>query len=281
MISIITPVYNGVQYIDTCIKSVVAQSCPYVEHLIIDGKSNDGTVEIVSIYAQENSHIRWISEEDIGQSDAMNKGIAMAWGDIIGFLNVDDYYEPHVLQRVAGIFKTLPDPSLLVGNCNVVNRDGTLQYINKPKNLDLTHLLLGPVLNPHPINPSAYFYHKSLHEEIGLYNVDEHYALDLDFILRAVQVANVKYIDVTWGNFVMVEGSKTYVDSRRSQGFLRYKNVLKSYWKDLPFTRRYLVAFVYTLIQLPIIFQIVYFIKHPKEFLWRLKAKLAKFTDSF
>jgi glycosyltransferase involved in cell wall biosynthesis len=96
MISIITPVFNGEKFIASCIKNVIGQNCPYAEHIIIDGASTDSTASIVKTFADRYPHIRWVSEKDRGQSDAMNKGIALAQGTILGFLNVDDYYEPNV-----------------------------------------------------------------------------------------------------------------------------------------------------------------------------------------
>jgi glycosyltransferase involved in cell wall biosynthesis len=96
MISIITPVYNGEEFIESCIKVVIDQACPEVEHIIVDGGSTDQTVDIIKQYAKQYPHIRWISEKDRGQSDAINKGIAMAKGEILSILNVDDYYEPNV-----------------------------------------------------------------------------------------------------------------------------------------------------------------------------------------
>jgi len=82
MISIITPVYNGERFIDSCIRVVIDQACLDFEHIIIDGGSTDRTVEIIKQYAEKYSHIRWISEK-ISQSDAMNKGIAR--GEILYF----------------------------------------------------------------------------------------------------------------------------------------------------------------------------------------------------
>lgn len=120
MISIVTPVYNGEAFIESCIKVAIAQNCSDIEHIIVDGGSSDRTVEIIKNYARNYPHIRWISEKDKGQSDAMNKGISMAKGDILAILNVDDFYEPNVLNRIVEIFKTLPEPSLLVGNCNIL-----------------------------------------------------------------------------------------------------------------------------------------------------------------
>jgi glycosyltransferase involved in cell wall biosynthesis len=237
-ITIITPVYNGVSFIESCIQNVIQQHCPIVEHLILDACSTDGTIAIISEYAEKYPHIRWTSEKDEGQSDAMNKGIAMAQGHIVGFLNVDDFYEPNMLNRIVEMFKILPEPSLLVGNCNVLNGDGNLLFVNKPVKLKLAQLLAGPAINPWPINPSAYFYHKSLHDRIGPYKVDEHYALDLDFLLRAVQVAHIRYVNETWGNFRLIEGTKTYIDQEIEKNVARYQSILDVYKKDLPWLMR-------------------------------------------
>ena len=103
-LSIITPVFNGIRFIESCIINVIEQNCRGLEHIIIDGGSSDGTVDVIRAYAKRYGHIKWISEKDKGQSDAMNKGIRMAQGDILGFLNVDDFYEPNVLCRIIEYF---------------------------------------------------------------------------------------------------------------------------------------------------------------------------------
>lgn len=238
MISIITPVYNGERFIEFCIKNVIEQNCTDVEHIIIDGCSTDRTVEIIRKYAENHTHIRWVSEKDKGQSDAMNKGIAMARGEIIGVLNVDDYYEPNVLCRILEIFKTLPEPSLLVGNCNVWDNEGKLWFVSKPNKISLTNLLLERYMEAFPMNPSGYFYHASLHKKIGLYKVEEHYGMDLDFIIRAVQTANVKYVNETCGNYRYLEGTKTFVEDKNGNTGIRVKTIVKSYILKLPVTKR-------------------------------------------
>lgn len=244
MISVITPVYNGERFIESCMKVVIDQNCPDVEHIILDGSSTDRTIEIIKNYAEKYPHIRWISEKDKGQSDAMNKGIAMAKGEILGILNVDDYYEPNVLNQVLEIFKTLPEPSLLVGNCNVWNDEGRLIDLNKPAKLEFSALLLAPYRNSFPMNPSAYFYHTSLHKKVGLYKVDEHYAMDYHFILQAVQVATVKYVDETWGNYRLIEGTKTRNDEKSGQSAQRLEHLIANYRRTLPLLQRWEIAFL-------------------------------------
>lgn len=275
MISVITPVYNGERFIESCIKVVIDQNCPNVEHIIVDGGSTDRTVEIIKQYAQNYSHIRWISEKDKGQSDAMNKGIAMARGEILAILNVDDYYEPNVLNRISEIFKTLPEPSLLVGNCNVWDDEGR-HFINKPAKLKLADLLLGFGINPHPMNPSAYFYHNSLHQKIGLYKVDEHYAMDLDFLLRAVQVATVTYVDEIWGNYRQLEDTKTVKDIKSGQSIYRAEQLFKNYQKQLPLVRQWEIAIKLKLYKSRNWQRVKYFSSNPQDLLPCLGAKVVK-----
>ena len=273
MISVITPVYNGERFIESCIKVVIDQDCPDIEHIIVDGGSTDQTVEIIKQYAYNNPHIWWISEKDQGQSDAMNKGIAMAKGEIISFLNVDDFYEPNALNRVSEIFKELPEPSLLVGNCNIWGDDNKIQYLNRPKNLKITDLL--SFISPFPLNPSAYFYHKSLHQKIGLYKVDEHYMMDIDFILKAIQqAATVQYVDEFWGNHRQIEGTKTMTIVKNGQHSVYYNRLLEEHWKTLP---RIQQGEILIKRQIHQTWQRVkYFSSNPQTILPRLRIKLAK-----
>lgn len=234
MISVITPVCNGESYIEACLKTVISQQCSDVEHIIMDGNSKDATIDIVKQYAESYPHIKWVSEPDEGQSDAMNKGIAIAKGEIIAILNVDDYYEPHTLNRIQEMFKTLKEPGLVAGNCNVWDAEGKLLYVNKPSKLKLTDLLMGWSINPHPVNPSAYFYHKSLHDIVGPYDEKNHYAMDLDFILKAVKVSTVKYFNESWGNYHFLEGTKTAIDQQRGTAGDRSKELIANHRKKLP-----------------------------------------------
>ena len=234
MLSIITPVYNSERFMATCIETVIEQGCSDLEHIIIDGNSTDRSVQIIQQYADRYPHIRWRSEPDRGQSDAMNKGIAMARGSVMGILNVDDAYEPNVLNDTVDRFQSLPEPTLLVGNCNIWDDDGRLIEVNKPTRLGLFDLVIGVNVNPYPCNPAAYFYHTSLHQKTGGYQLDDHYSMDLDFLLKAVQVANVVYVDRTWGNYRRLEGTKTVNDMQKGRMNQRVAQLLKRYRKDLP-----------------------------------------------
>jgi len=240
-LSVITPVFNGGKFIEFCIKNVIEQKCAEAEHIIIDGGSTDGTVEIIRKYAEEYNHIRWRSEPDRGQSDAMNKGIAVAQGQVVGFLNVDDYYEAGVFRDVLSIFKRLRQPALLVGNCNIWDDNGKLLSINKPAQIGLLNLLKRKYDEAFPMNPAAYFYHKALHERIGPYEVDERFVMDVHFVFKAVQKANVTYVDKIWGNYRYLEGTTTFEDVKNGMNPVRVRNITEHYRKQQPiYLRAYL-----------------------------------------
>jgi len=248
-LSVITPVFNGIRFIEFCIRSVIEQNCPDAEHIIIDGGSTDGTVEVIQSYAEKYPHIRWVSEKDRGQSDAMNKGIDMASARILGFLNVDDYYEPGVLCDVVTMFKDLPEPSLLVGNCNIWDDNDELLGVSRPAKLSLLRLLM-LYIKAFPANPSAYFYHKSLHDMIGPYDVEEHYGMDVHFIFKAVQSAHVTYVDKLWGNYRYLADTKTYRDVTSGKNKIRVTTIADYYRKQAPLHYRVVSSLYILLVRL-------------------------------
>lgn len=241
-LSVITPVYNCRNFIEGCLANVAGQVFDGLEHVIVDGASTDGTAEIVRDFAADHAHVRWVSERDNGQSDAMNKGLAMARSEVVGFLNADDFYEPCILAEIPELLAEAPCPTLLVGNCNVWDDDGSLAEVNRPSRLEITDLMLGWTINPYPINAAQYFYHKSLHDAIGLYDTNEHYTLDIDFLSRAVQVAHVKHIDRIFGNYRKISGTKTVEDINSGCCARRFYEVLEKHRKMLPAGQRARVA---------------------------------------
>lgn len=213
-LSVITPVYNGEKWIKHCIENFISQKCPQAEHVIIDGGSTDATCQIIKEFSAKYHHIHWNNIKQRGQVIAMNSGIKMARGKIIGILNVDDFYEENVFHRILKLFQDLKEPALLVGNLYIWNDKTKKKSLFRPGKLSLDAMLLGPCVNTHPINPASYFYHKTLHDMIGFYNPQFDYNHDLDFLIRAVKIANVKYVDEVWGNFYIHEQCKTFYSAR-------------------------------------------------------------------
>lgn len=230
LLSIITPTYNASLHIESCILNVTSQQCSDVEHIIIDGGSTDGTIEIISKYADKSPHIRWISEKDSGQSDAMNKGIKMAKSEYISFLNADDFYQKNTLSDIINILSKSKPPEFLVGNCNVWDKNRDLVYINRPRKLRPWHILSGQFL---PVNPSAYFYQKKLHNKAGYYAVENYYNMDIEFIIMASTVTKMKYFDQLWGNFLILPNSKTGSDAKAGNMIDRKNDLINKKLKEL------------------------------------------------
>jgi len=242
-LSIITPTFNGGAYIERCVECVVDQGVvDRIEHIVLDAASTDGSPELLGKLSRRWSHLRFVSEPDRGQSHALNKGMGLARGAIVGILNVDDYYEPKALARILEIFDGVDEPGFVVGNCNIRREDGEVWFVNRPRWLRPWQLLVGIELVKFPLNPSAYFYHRSLHDLIGSYDENEHYAMDLDFILRVAQRIQIRYVDEIWGNFCLGPNCKTIVSGEIGEAIPRREAVYSRYRRALPPVQRAVVS---------------------------------------
>lgn len=195
IVSIITPLLNGVKYLESCIQSILKQNLPYVEHILVDGGSTDGTVDILARYqAGYPGRIRFISEPDRGAGDAWNKGLRMARGEIFGWLGADDTSEPGALEAVIQFFNENPGAYFVFGNCNYINeRD---EVINRPrsKDFDLEVLIKETCYVPCPSS----FYRREVIEKIGYHNA---LGDDLDFLIRAGKAFPIHRIEKVFSNF--------------------------------------------------------------------------------
>ena len=124
-ISIITTTYNSGATLRDTIRSILSQTYQDIEYIVVDGASTDDTLTIIQEYEpQFDGRMRWVSEKDNGLYDAMNKGIRMATGDVVGILNSDDFFtSPDVLERVAGAFREESGPDAVYGDIHFVNPD--------------------------------------------------------------------------------------------------------------------------------------------------------------
>jgi glycosyltransferase involved in cell wall biosynthesis len=176
-ISIITVCFNSVEITRTAIKSVLSQVDINLEYLIIDGSSNDGTVDIIKEYAEKYPQIiKWVSEPDKGVYDAMNKGIEMATGDIIGILNSDDCYTGNdVLYLVCNEFVTSGHDAVY-GDLVYVKHNKPYRYWKSGKQKSFKS---GWML-PHP----SFFVKKSVYEKLGKFRLDCGTVADYELLLR-------------------------------------------------------------------------------------------------
>jgi glycosyltransferase involved in cell wall biosynthesis len=180
--SIITPSLNTAATIEEALASVRSQGAANVEHLVVDGGSTDGTLEILA----RASGVRWISEPDRGLSDAMNKGIRLARGDVIGWLNADDIYLPHALERVSTAFGTRPDARWLTGRCMIIDAHGA--EIRRPitayKSQLLRHYGFGLHLTHNFVSSPSTFVRRRAFDDVGLLDERFRYSMDYDLWLR-------------------------------------------------------------------------------------------------
>src|SRR5688572_27707049 len=151
LVSIVTPSYNQASYLEQTIQSVLSQDYPRIEYIVIDGASQDGSIDIIKKY--ENRLAYWVSEKDSGQADAVNKGLARASGDILAWLNSDDYYLPNTISGAVRLFEDNPDVIMIYGDMLAVDElDKTINVL-KYKQLSLDNLLCFQIIG----QPAVFF----------------------------------------------------------------------------------------------------------------------------
>jgi glycosyltransferase involved in cell wall biosynthesis len=194
-ISIITPTYNSENTISDTLDSIFSQEYKNIEHIIIDGLSSDSTLSIIREYQEENN-IRLISEKDSGIYDAMNKGVSLSSGDVVGILNSDDmYYSKDVLNRVADVFKSDDSIDAVYGDLVYVDRDNASKVVRTWKSGTYSECKLnwGWTI-PHP----SLFIRKRVYNSLDhIFNTKLSLAADYELILRLLKLEKIKveYID--------------------------------------------------------------------------------------
>jgi len=180
-ISVITPSFNSITTIRETIESVLKQDCQNWEHLVMDGGSKDGTVELL----REYPHLIWISEKDQGHYHAMNKGVERARGDVVTILNADDCYRPGALAKVMKAFDEHPDWDGLFGDIIYVDSESREIYRRQEAVFDYNVLRFSGVCY---VIHQTLFVKKTAHDRLGLYRHKEFLnSADYDFILRLGQ----------------------------------------------------------------------------------------------
>ena len=202
-ISILTPSFNSGAYLDRAIQSVLAQNDPDFEHIIADGGSTDGTVAILKQYP----HLKWVSEPDQGQSDAMNKAFARSTGEIIAYLNADDWFEPGVFAHIRDCFVSEPEADMVIGNFYSRDEGKTAVRLVVPVKDYRSTLLF--FRNIWPLNPVSYFYRRRVQDGVGEFPLDEHNAMDYWFLIRAMAKARIHPSDLVFGTYFFPPDSKT------------------------------------------------------------------------
>ena len=174
-ISVITAVYNAEKTIADTINSVIAGGHDNIEHIIIDGGSTDGTLELIK--SLEHDKLKWISEKDSGIYDAMNKGIRLATGDYISTLNADDYYVDSIIGEVVKILEGYPETEIFHGDICYLKGNGSFIFPSHMK--DAVKGTLRKCVH----HPSS-FVSRNVYDRLGMYDTSYRVSADSDFFCR-------------------------------------------------------------------------------------------------
>jgi glycosyltransferase involved in cell wall biosynthesis len=213
-ISIVTPTLNHGEYIEDAILSVLKQGYQNFEHIIVDGCSRDNTLAVLQRYP----HLRWVSERDACQSDALNKGFRMATGDLVGWLNADEYYLPGALQTIAEFAGLNSRADIFYGDSISVNKEGLLQRSRPTHDFDFGILLYYGTF----ISTNATFFRRRLFEQGFLVDLSYRIVMDHEYFVRLAACGKVfKYSKHFLSAFRWTGSNLSLQDERRRKERLR------------------------------------------------------------
>ena len=204
LVSIITPSYNHARFIKETIDSVLIQDYPHIEHIIVDGGSTDGTLSILQQYRHLGDRLRFVSEPDHGQSHAINKGLAMARGEIIGWLNSDDTYQPGAVRKAVNALQQNPECAMVHGKCHSINEFGHVQSVLYSTPADFQKLYHGCVI----CQPAA-FVRRHVFQQMGGVDQSLSFCMDYDLWIRISKNHTIAYVDDVLANARVHGSSKT------------------------------------------------------------------------
>ena len=191
LVSIVTPSFNQAPYLEQTLKSVLDQGYERLEYIVMDGGSKDGSVEIIRKYA--NKLAQWVSEKDSGQGEAINKGLVRSNGEIVAWLNSDDYYLPDTISAVVKIFEQNPDVALLYGDMLAVDENGQTTNVLKYRQMSLEELLCFQI-----IGQPAVFFRRDAYEKAGRLDTTFHFMLDHHLWIRIAQQGKIMHVPQVW-----------------------------------------------------------------------------------
>ena len=204
-ISVVTPSYNQGAFLESTIRSVVEQDYPNLEYIIVDGGSEDESVDIIRQYAGNLAH--WVSEPDRGQSHAINKGFERADGELLAWLNSDDMLESGALKIIAETYRNKPDAGAFVGHGTKINRRDQVEYYKKPNDLSFEGMCQW-MDGKNFMQPSCFFT-RAAWKAAGPLDENIHIALDVDLWLRMVKQFQFVPIDTLLSRARIHDDAKT------------------------------------------------------------------------
>ncbi len=198
---VVTPSYNQAQFLEETIRSVLLQGYPNLDYMVIDGGSKDGSVEIIRRYEPWLTY--WVSEPDLGQADAINKGLGRSTGDIAAWLNSDDVYTPNALREMSSYFAIHPDAAVIYGDADFIDVTGkhTSRFRAqpfRPPQMFFDHFIP---------QPSA-FIRRPAFDRAGGLDTLLHFCMDYDLWLRIALLGRLDYLPRVWSSYRVHAASK-------------------------------------------------------------------------
>ena len=203
LVTIVTPSFNQASYLEETILSVLNQKYPRIEYIVMDGGSSDGSQEIIKKYASRLAY--WASEKDRGQTDAINKGFALAKGEVLAWLNSDDTLHPNAVEEAVSYLLDHPETGLVYGDANYIDEKSNVIGKFPAATTDLARLRRGYVHIPQ----QASFFRRSLWDQVGPLDPEFFFAMDYDLWVRLAKISELKYIPRIWANFRLHADAKT------------------------------------------------------------------------
>ena len=209
-LSIVTPSFNGRAYLEPTARALLSQEGAFeLEWLVVDGGSTDGTLEFLRSLKDDRVH--WLSEADRGQSHAINKGLALAAGDVVTWLNTDDLYVAGTLAAVAAAFESNPSAQWVTGRCDIIGPGGGVirPGVTRYKERSLRRYSYRALLRENFISQPAVFWRREFGNRIGPLDESLHYTMDYDLWLRMGRESPPLFVDRVLAQFRVHETSKS------------------------------------------------------------------------
>jgi len=221
LVSIITPSFNQAVFLERTILSVLNQTYPAIEYIIIDGGSQDDSVNVIHKYQDKLKG--WVSEKDQGQTDAINKGFAMANGDILAWINSDDTYEPDAIKLAVEYLEAHPEVGLVYGDTKFINEKDEVIGTFPAALTNYAKLRQGYVHIPQ----QAAFFRASLWKQVAPLDPSFYFAMDYDLWVRLAKLSGIAYIHRHMANFRLHGEAKTIHSDDRC-----WPEMLKVHYRD-------------------------------------------------